>query len=171
MAGLGLKGYETYRADATNPSALAAAGTFDVVHCSGIIYHLPNPYQLITSLRSVTNRHLILASMVVPEVIKNDAGVVDLDGGRAVFLPALAGPARTVVARHFELLGLNVASITESAMPWHFPDGGINYGPWWWLMTPAILKCMVELAGFHVIDMIEAWEDRAVAVVARVRAY
>ena len=50
-------------------------GTFEMVHCSGVLYHMPNPVSTILRLRSVTERYLILSSAVVPDRIATSEGV------------------------------------------------------------------------------------------------
>jgi hypothetical protein len=37
-----------------------AIGTFDLVFCAGVLYHLRNPFLAIEKMRSVTGKHLIL---------------------------------------------------------------------------------------------------------------
>jgi SAM-dependent methyltransferase len=53
-------------ADAEDPS-LAALGTFDLVVCFGLLYHLENPMRAIRNLRALTGKLLILQSMAVPD--------------------------------------------------------------------------------------------------------
>src|SRR5258708_6455118 len=45
---------------------------YEVVHCSGVLYHHPNPVLLLESLRRVTARYLILTSAVTHEAVIND---------------------------------------------------------------------------------------------------
>jgi 2-polyprenyl-3-methyl-5-hydroxy-6-metoxy-1,4-benzoquinol methylase len=37
---------------------------FDVVHCSGVLYHIPDPVRLVAALRKITREYLILCSVV-----------------------------------------------------------------------------------------------------------
>jgi SAM-dependent methyltransferase len=52
--------------DAEDPSLLLL-GTFDLVVCFGLLYHLENPLRAMRNLRAVTGKILLLESMVVPE--------------------------------------------------------------------------------------------------------
>jgi SAM-dependent methyltransferase len=53
-------------ADAEDVS-IATLGTFDVVVCFGLLYHLENPLRAIRNLRALTGKLLILESMSIPE--------------------------------------------------------------------------------------------------------
>jgi len=52
-------------ADVEDP-ALAGLGSFDLVLCVGLLYHLENPMRCFRNLRAVCGKVLILESMVVP---------------------------------------------------------------------------------------------------------
>ena len=70
-------------------------GTFEMVHCSGVLYHMPDPVSTILRLRSVTERYLILSSAVVPDRIATSEGAeLNLPSGGALFVPALGGCCR-----------------------------------------------------------------------------
>src|SRR4051794_13465658 len=40
---LGVSGYESISGNIEDPKLLDVVGRFDFVHCSGVIYHIPNP--------------------------------------------------------------------------------------------------------------------------------
>ena len=52
--------------DINDPDLPARLGRFDVVFCSGIIYHVPNPVLTLEQLRRLCGRVLILASPCFP---------------------------------------------------------------------------------------------------------
>ncbi len=144
-------------------------GRFDVVHCSGVVYHCPDPFRSLRQLARLTRDVVIIGSMTVPEVIQNEHGTLDFRGGRIVSVPAMDEAARAVAAAHFASLGLFVHNINMAEPhPWRMPDGGPNYAPWWWLWHPATLARLAEAAGLRVVEVIEAWEGRAHALVCRV---
>jgi len=153
--------------DATRQDFPRSAGAFDVVHCSGILYHLPSPMCLIENLWSITGEILILTAMTSPDRIENDAGVLDLSGGLAAYIPGLSGKAAAVVRRHFELLDLHVHAITADMGQRWYAGSIANFTPWWWIVTPSLLRSMVETIGFEVLDMFEPWKHRSTAVVCR----
>lgn len=172
MAGLGLSNYSCIHADACRDGFRDRVGVHDVVHCSGIIYHLPDPFTLILALRSITVEHLILTSMYIPEQIKNDAGRLDLRGGGAVLAHAMTDDKKAkVIRQHFEDLGLQVGGITVPLNePLVLEDGRGNTSPWWWLMTPPLLRSMLEIAGFEVIDEGDSWAERSRSFLCKVKS-
>lgn len=169
LATKGISGYREKVVDLTAHDAPALAGRYQMANCCGVIYHLPDPLQLLRNLRSIATERLIIGSMVVPEVIKNDVGSLDLRGGRALYVPGLTGDAKLILARHFDQLGLQIHGINaDMHMPWMM-DGQFNYAPWWWLFTPQLLCSMVESVGLKVIGQAEEWEDRAIALFCETR--
>lgn len=172
MAGMGLSNYSCIHADATLEGFRERVGVYDVVHCSGMIHHLPDPFTLILNLRRIAREHLILTSMYIPDVIKNDAGRLDLRGGGIVLAHAMTDlKKRAVMRRHFETLGLQVGGITAPLTePLVLEDGRGNTSPWWWLMTPPLLRSMLEIAGFDVIDEGDSWTERSRSFLCKVKA-
>lgn len=47
-------------------SAVLQLGSFDLVLCLGLLYHLENPFRAIRNLYSLTKRHLIIETIVSP---------------------------------------------------------------------------------------------------------
>ncbi len=172
MASLGLSNYSCLHADATRDGFRERAGVYDVVYCSDVIYHLPDPLSLLLNLRGITHEHMILTSMYVPEVISNEAGEIDLRGGGAILAHAMVDKTkREVMQRYFDKMGLQVAGIS---LPLNEPlvleDGSGNTSPWWWLMTPALLRSMLEIAGFDVIEEGDSWAERSRSFLCKVKS-
>jgi len=67
---------------------LADFGTFDLVFCFGLLYHLENPLRAFRNLKALTGKVLLLESMVIPEeqpfLIVMDEGSVEDQSLRAV---------------------------------------------------------------------------------------
>ena len=59
-------GVRFVQGDLHDPSVLDAAGRHDVVWCSGVLYHSPNPVLTLERLRSVCGETLLLATEVLP---------------------------------------------------------------------------------------------------------
>jgi 2-polyprenyl-3-methyl-5-hydroxy-6-metoxy-1,4-benzoquinol methylase len=55
------------RGDLNDPKIEEWAGTFDVVFCSGVLYHVPNPVFSLYQLRRLCREVLILTSATMPE--------------------------------------------------------------------------------------------------------
>jgi hypothetical protein len=140
----GVTKYETISGDV----ATARVGPFDVIHCSGVLYHVPHPIEFLALLRDRLNEHLVLSSAVVPRRIENQDGVLDVPEGGALFVPAMDENAKRVYTRHWQgdsdaaMWGVNRAFD-------HFRLD--NYVPWWWLMTVSAIRGMARVAGFDVV--------------------
>src|SRR5271166_6434693 len=63
----GVTGYRRIYADVNQPADI---GPWDVVHFSGVLYHVPNPVHTMLRVRSLCTRYLIISSMIVPPRIK-----------------------------------------------------------------------------------------------------
>lgn len=115
-------------------------GTWDIVHSTGILYHVPNPIHSLLNIRRAARRYLILNTVVVPEVIENDAGRLVFPACSVAFFPALRAEERAVLARHYrEHLNLDLeplapASADGAIMP-YMQGGQASYYPYWWIFT------------------------------------
>ena len=56
-----------FRVTDAEDASLAGLGTFDLVLCFGLLYHLENPMRAIRNLRALTGKLLLLESMAVDE--------------------------------------------------------------------------------------------------------
>lgn len=109
-------------------------GMCDVVLCSGVLYHTPDPLHMLTRLRAITGEILIL----------NTASIPELHGVRnaAVFYPFLPENQRKIWNR-------GIGSQKAITGPYEPQEG---YGNWFWGMTPSCLESMLQCAGFEVIE-------------------
>jgi len=169
-AELGFEGkYQSITANLDDLDITLKHGTFDFVHCSGIIYHTPSPFHTLMRLRAITNKYLILGSMTVPEHVVTPSGEIDMSDGAAYFIPSLSGRKKDIFRMHFAALGVDVHNIVSKEVhPWMFGAGDVNYGPWWWLWSPETLARMAEAAGFRRIAVYEAWPHRAHGIFLKV---
>jgi hypothetical protein len=164
----GVKNVEESVVDLCQPETPAILGKFDIVHCSGIIYHVPDPFGLIVNLRKITAKNMILTSMYVPDQISNEKGTIDLSGGQALFIPALTGNAKEIAAEHFNKLEINVGGINiAETFALVNPDLTIDTGPWWWLLTPTFLRSILQLCRFEVVEEGESWAGRSYTFICR----
>lgn len=162
---LQVSGYKCVCADIMSPDLKQRVGAFDVVHCSGLIYHVPDLVAFVRKLMSITTRHLIIQSMVVAERIENELGLLDLRGGQCAFVPLLNESQRKIVAKYLEQVGLlNIPNLTGPPVKSWFHNGVWNYAPWSWLITPEFLHGLVETCGLSVIDAGFVWENKAYSV-------
>ncbi len=121
--------------DAGHPDILARVGMVDVVFCAGVLYHHPSPFDLLTALRRICGKTLILRSSTIPEV----EGLPNA----AVYFPMLKPEDRKL----WDLTSLGL-----------FRQVGINnefepeqgYGNWFWGLSPSCLASLLETAGFRI---------------------
>jgi methyltransferase family protein len=134
------------RGDVHDPATVADVGPHQVVWCSGVLYHAPNPVLTLQRLRELTTELLILQTMTLPELPGVKQGLV--------FYPGVPNPR--LYARWGE----------EAARSLRLPEAGEDpYAPWWWGISRSALMAMLRAARF---EPVELWGDPfAVHVVAR----
>lgn len=162
MLELGVTGVECISGDVTT----AAVGPFDVVHCSGVLYHVPSPITFLATLRDRLREHLVLTSAVVPLRIENPHGVLTVPEGGALFVPAMSARDKAIYTHFWQ-------GTSEAAM-WginrefhHFVLD--NYVPWWWLLTVGAIREMARVAGFEPIKDAPLWTGTAHTFLLRKR--
>jgi hypothetical protein len=134
------------RGDLHDPATVADIGPHEVVWCSGVLYHAPNPVLTLQRLRELTTELLILQTMTLPELPGVKQGLVFYPGVRNARLYARWGE--------------------EAARSLRLPETGEDpYAPWWWGISHSALDAMLRAARF---EPIERWGDPfAVHVIAR----
>ena len=110
------------RGDVHEPATVQAIGRHDVVWCSGVLYHAPHPLLTLQRLRELTGETLLLATETVAET-----------------------PGRR---------GTCVIAPGREEHPNAEPAGaaGQGYGPWYWGIAPSVLRTMLTLSGFQVVE-------------------
>jgi SAM-dependent methyltransferase len=119
--------------DVNDARLVEAAGVHDVVFCSGVLYHVPDPILTLTQLRRLCREHLILTTASITE-----RG----DRQSAVLLPFLDDATRDRLGYPTERghkVGLDSPFESEA-----------GYANWFWLPTPSCVAAMAKLAGFTV---------------------
>jgi hypothetical protein len=121
--------------DLHDEAVLAVAGAHEIVWCSGVLYHAPNPVLTLERLRSVCGEWLLLATEILPDV----PGVP----GACVLYPALDDGDRRAFA---SVPGGEAVGVTTP----YDPDAG--YGNWFWGITPSALDGLLRVAGFGPVE-------------------
>jgi hypothetical protein len=122
--------------DLHDADVAAEVGPHDVVWCSGVLYHAPNPLLTLERLRTITRETLILATETIPEV----AGLSQA----CVFFPGLSDADRRIHA---------AARPGTTALGLSTPfDRAQTYGAWWWGITPSAVRGMVAASGFEIVQ-------------------
>lgn len=149
---MNIRDYQSLQGDICKPNAVKTLGRYDMVHCSGIIYHVADIFGFLRNLYQVTGRYLILTSMIVPEVIENAHGRVSVPEGVLYSVPLLSGRDRDVLAKYFDDLGVTVRGINAESPVYLTEAVRFRTGPWWWLFSPGTLKRMVRILPFDVLN-------------------
>lgn len=138
--------------------------SFDVVFCSGIIYHDPSPIEFLQKLTSMSSNFLILGSMVVPEKIKNRKGSLDLTNVGAAFIPFMSNKSKEAVMAQYASQGVpEISSLNQD-----FKFSGIDdTTPWYWLMTRRYLDLIMTMCNFQIIDTGSDWGENDHFILAK----
>jgi len=165
LDGLGVASPTCIQASIDDREAVARAGTFDVVHCSGVLYHCPEPLHTLRQLRALTGETLILGTASMPEHVENVAGSVAVAPGAALLVPALSYSQRTVLGQWLTENGVSMAIGINHPIEsdWATDD----YSAWWWFFTRDYVAALLRIAGFEVIDVAGYWNGRATFFLAR----
>ncbi len=149
MASLNIANYNCINRDIDQIKLAEIGEPYDVVHCAGVLYHHPNPLQIMTALHQLTRDHLILTSAITQEVIENEHGRYLVPASGVIFIPAISEAERAILKAYWLPYTNNkpVIGITEKS------SFDINdFRPLWWLPTASALEAMCKVAGFKVLD-------------------
>ena len=120
--------------DINETATLRKLGKSDVVFCSGVLYHMPDPFSLLARLHAICGEILIMRTMLIPEV----SGMRNV----AVFYPMLE-------ESHRNRFKLGTGMQKAISGPYE-PESG--YGNWFWGLTPSCIESLLACAGFTVIE-------------------
>jgi hypothetical protein len=119
--------------DVHDPAVAEEVGPHDLVWCSGVLYHSPNPLLTLQRLRGLCRERLVLRTAALPELPGAPGACVFYPAGGAAYAPA-AGGGRAI-------------GLTEPFDPTE------AYGNWWWGITPSALRGMLEASGFAIDEL------------------
>jgi len=122
-------------------------GNFDVVYCSGVIYHQPDPFTFMDKLYKLTDEHLVLKSTITDTHINGKLFVPD---GGCIFLPGVDEKTREIIAEDWK----SFLSNCEAVLGLNAPHGEWtkNCWDWWWLFTEGFLVSLCKVTGFQVVS-------------------
>jgi SAM-dependent methyltransferase len=135
--------------DINDPALPGRIGPVDVVLCTGLLYHAPNPLQTLAQLRRLCRETLIIGSITLPERRPRQA---------AYFLPYLPPGERHALRLWPTTPALQIGFTSPFT-------GVADYANWFWALTPSCLTAMTRAAGFTVIERQDAF--RATRLVCR----
>ena len=165
---LGVSNYRCVEADVNDPRIAEIAGSYDVVHCTGVLYHCPQPLTTLLQLGKICRETLILGTATITDRVLNPAGALTLEPGSALFIPAMSDYQRAVCARFLQEAGATeaIGVISPVTGGWRLD----NYPPWWWFFTRHHVTALLGVAGFDVVEVAGFWYDRATMYLARKKA-
>lgn len=157
-----------YHVNIDDPSIGDSIGRWSFVHSTGILYHCPNPIHSILNFRHLSPRDLVINTVIVPRIVENDLGRLELPASGALFTPGLSGDERLVLGRHYqqkwgldiEQLAPRMESQAEAIMPYIASNGGPSYYPYWWLFTANSFESAARLLKMEIVDT-WTWENHA----------
>ena len=126
-----------------DPATVAEIGRHQIVWCTGVIYHTPNPLAQLIQLREITTELLFLGTLTIPEIPGFPHACVYYPYlPEAEREPYAAGPdwGREVPAG---LLGIG-APIDETPMR--------GFGNCWWGISLSALRAMLRSARFEIVE-------------------
>jgi SAM-dependent methyltransferase len=128
--------------DLHDDRVLDEVGPHDVVWCSGVLYHCPNPIHSLECLRRLTRETLVLITATLP----------DIAGSRqaGVFFPALSEAERRSYDRAYNAISGGVVA-TRVGLTTPF-DARQGYANWWWGLAPSAVEGMLAASGFAVAE-------------------
>jgi len=103
----------------------------DVIFCSGVLYHSPNPIQLLSQIKKICKETFILVTMVIPEI-----------SGRkntSVFYPFLSDNQK----KYWNLPNTPI-SISDK---YYTENPYIN---WYWGFSPSCVESMLKCVNFEI---------------------
>lgn len=120
-------------------------GVHDVVWCTGVLYHTPDPIDQLMRLRSITGELLYFGTHTIPEIpgIKNGC----------VLYPYLPDSEREVYATAYDPGAAPGLMQPLEEAPLH---GHANF---WWGITPSALRSMLRCARFEIIEEIPTYRE------------
>lgn len=122
----------------------------DVVHSSGVLYHLPSPIEYIARLRRITKQYCILTSTTVATTVETASGRLSFPASSVLFVPALSGQDKEIVREWFSQADRDdVTNSVEQFGGWRNLK---NYYPNWFIPTVAAFKQMALCGGFEIVD-------------------
>jgi hypothetical protein len=147
--------------DITSPDLANRMPVSDLVHCTGILYHVPDPVSTVRNLLTVVGRHLIVNTITVPARVENDEGALAFDGNVALFLPGTSERERRILDAHYRnRYGWTLDDIAPRLegqpadtvkMP-YLEDGRPSCWPYWWLMTDDCVRSLLRLFGLRIVE-------------------
>ncbi|KXK45381.1 MAG: tRNA (mo5U34)-methyltransferase [Chlorobi bacterium OLB5] len=120
--------------DINSKVSTISLGKFDVVYCTGLLYHVPDPLYTLARLRDICSDVLILGTAVIPEMNGID--------NFSVYYPNLRKKQRKL----WDIKQGGQLAITTEYDPLQ------GYGNWIWGFSSSCLESMIKASGFDIVE-------------------
>ncbi len=166
----GVTNYEKIVHDITRRDTFERLGRFDVVHCTGVLYHVPDVISTLANLVAITNEYLYFGSQVVPKEITNSEGTLIVEDDCPLCVAWASDEKLRIVKKHYEEMGVTrgVVGVTEEAEFFCGDALTAKFGPWWWLLTKENMLRLAALFNLEIVHELSAPNGRAFSILAKV---
>jgi hypothetical protein len=169
----GVEGYHCIdRIDINDAELVNKVGVYDIVHCTGIVYHLPNPVWGVANLCKTVGEYLIINTVILPPRIANEHGTLEFGGSTVLFMPGLNPVERRILNAHYmKKFGFTIDDMSPALdaekpdCPW-FENGETTCWPYWWLFSKDSFIALITMMGFTVVDS-ALWEEHALTLLVK----
>jgi hypothetical protein len=145
----GIDGYDELQVDICAPDAPGRLGRFDFVHCAGVMYHVADLFRFVGNLVAVTDKYLLLSSVVMPDVVNGPSGSLSFGPDNAYLTPLLSEENKRIVVGYLDGKEMRADGVNQPAE--FIKDGQPRTAPWWWLFSGAFMSGVVRLYGLEVV--------------------
>ncbi len=162
--------------DIRSRESLKRLGKVDVVHSTGILYHLPSVPDALWSLRSIVGEHLITNTITFPKKVANEFGCVELPDCGVLFLPAMTEAERKVIGKHYQdkfasrpgWKGVDFTSPRpdDQNKVQYVEYGELSCGPNWFFYSDNAFRAVLRMCRFEILDEYK-WRDHTLQVLCR----
>jgi hypothetical protein len=163
---------EIGRADIRDRESLKRIGRIDLVHATGIFYHLPSPPDALWSLRSIVGEYLITNTVTFPGYVENEYGSLRLPDCGVLFLAAMSEKDRKILGKYYgDKFGMDVDGMSprldnpSSPNQW-VENGELTCWPNWWFYSDNAFRALLRLCRLEILDEFK-WEDHTLQVLCR----
>jgi len=120
-------------------ATMEMVGPHDIVWCTGVLYHTPDPYRQFEHLRLICRERCFVGTQTIPEL-------PDFENA-AVFYPFMSDESR--LAHDTAHPGGQRVGVSE---PFDMKPM-MGYANWWWGLSPSCLTALMQSAGFEILDV------------------
>lgn len=143
----------------SDPDLAEQIGPHDLVVCRDVILCVPDPISALARLRAMTRWTCLLSLAILPDHLFGAMSHLDLTESGPLFGPTLSDAARNALAALPASADAPAHEVPGAATEW-MRSGEANCDVRWWFLTRAQVERFVALAGFEIVQAVEATPGR-----------